>query len=121
MPLPVMLNIYYSLIYSHILYGIEIWGFAFKKDIDKVLVLQKRAMRLLTFNDKFSANPGPLVATDPLFYQLKILKVGDVHTFQVLKFVYKTLHELVPENVHGWFELNSDRHPHRTRSNYNTD
>ena len=106
-----MLSIYYSLIYSH-LYGIEIWGFAFKKDIDKVLVLQKRAIRLITFNDKFPDNPGPSVPTDPLVHQLRKLKVGDVHMFQILKFVYKSLHKLVPDIFHDWFQLNSERHPH---------
>ena len=39
-------NVYYSLIYSHIVYAIQVWGPAGKTEIDKILVLQKRAIRL---------------------------------------------------------------------------
>ena len=46
-----MKNVYYSLIYSHIIYAIEIWGSAFKTDLDKISILQKRVVRLMTFKD----------------------------------------------------------------------
>ena len=61
-----MKNVYYSLIYSHILYAIEVWGSAFKTELNKVLILQKRAIRFMTFNDGFPLIPGPLRPTDPL-------------------------------------------------------
>ena len=53
-----MKNVYYSLIYAHIIYAIEVWGSAFKTELDKILILQKRVMRLVTFNDEFPAIPG---------------------------------------------------------------
>ena len=53
LPLKVMQNVYYSLGYSHIIYSIEAWGSAFKTDLEKILILQKRAMRLMTFNDTY--------------------------------------------------------------------
>ena len=46
LPTKVMKNLYYSLIYSHIIYAIEIWGSASKGELDKILILQKRAFRL---------------------------------------------------------------------------
>ena len=51
LPLKVMRNVYYSLIYSHIIYAIEAWGSACKAELNKILTLQKRAMRLMTYND----------------------------------------------------------------------
>ena len=42
LPQTVMKNVYYSLVYSHIIYAIEIWGSAFKSDLDKISILQKR-------------------------------------------------------------------------------
>ena len=51
MPLKVLKNVYYSLVYFHIIYVIEASGSAFKTGLEKILVLQKRAMRLMTFND----------------------------------------------------------------------
>ena len=49
LPLKIMKNVYYSLIYSHLVYGIEVWGSACKTELNKLLVLQKRAMRLMTY------------------------------------------------------------------------
>ena len=76
--LNVMNNVYCSLVYSHIIYAIEVWGSAFKTELDKILILQKRAMRLMTFNYVFPAIPGPLSPTDPIFVKLKHLKVQDI-------------------------------------------
>ena len=35
LPLKAMKNVYYSLIYSHIIYAIEAWGSAFKTELEK--------------------------------------------------------------------------------------
>ena len=66
-------NIYYSLIYSHMIYAIQVWGSAGKTEIHKILVLQKRAIRLISNKDKRPVNPGPLAATNPMFYNLELL------------------------------------------------
>ena len=57
LPLNVLKNVYYSLVYSHIVYAIEVWGSALKTEMDKILILQKKAMRLMTFTDYGSYYP----------------------------------------------------------------
>ena len=42
-----LLNVYYGLIESHMLYGLVIWGFANKTDIERLFILQKWAVRVL--------------------------------------------------------------------------
>ena len=89
---PIMLkNIYYSLIYSHIVYAVEVWGSAGKSEIDKILILQKRAIRLISNKAKRTIIPGPLASTNPMFYKLEILKIKDIFTLQIAKFIYKSL------------------------------
>ena len=66
LPLNVMKSIYYSLVYSHLIYAIEVWGAAFKTELNKLFVLQKRAVRLMTYKDNFPLHPGPLSHTEPL-------------------------------------------------------
>ena len=88
LPLNVMKNVYYSLIYSQIIYAIEVWGSAVKSEMTKILILQKRVMRLMTFNVVFPSFPGPLSPTDPIFVTLCCMKVEDIHKFQVAKFVF---------------------------------
>ena len=115
-----MKNIYYSLIYSHIIYAIEVWGSAFKTELDKILILQKRAIRLMAFNDAYPITPGLLRPSDPIFSKLNFLKVEDIFKFQVSKFVFKCLYGNTPLKFCNWFTLNYEKYGHRTRSNYNT-
>jgi hypothetical protein len=46
-PVNTLINIYKSLILPHLTYGIVLWGQATKCHIDKILKLQKRAIRLI--------------------------------------------------------------------------
>ena len=71
-------NVYYSLIYSHII-AVQVWGSVGKTELDKILVLQKRAIRLISNKAKRPVNPGPLASTNPMFLNLEILKVNDVN------------------------------------------
>ena len=118
-PLRIMKNVYHSLIYSHIIYAIEVWGSTFKTVINKILVLQKKAMRMMTFNDQFPVIPGPLSPSNPIFLKLETLKVEDIYKYQISKFIFKSLNELTPINFQNWFKLTSETHGHRMRSNYN--
>ena len=93
----VMKDVYYSLIYSHIIYAIEVWGSTFKTELNKILILQKRALRLMTFSDLYPETPGP---SNPIFSKLNMLKVSDIHKYQVLKFVFKSIGMLAPEQFH---------------------
>ena len=53
-------NIYYSLLYSNLVYAIEVWGSACISEINKISVLQKRSLRIITSNDIFPTLPGTL-------------------------------------------------------------
>ena len=115
LPLNVMKNVYYSLIYSHIVYVIEVWV---KYELNKIFVLQKWVMRLLTFN-VYPSIPGPLSPTAPIFAKLNDLKVDDIYNHQVSKFVFKCIYRLTPEQFHDWYKLTSGMHEHSPRSNFN--
>ena len=119
LPLNVMGNVYYSLIYSHIIYAIEVWGSAFKSELDKILILQKRVMRLMSFNDVFPTTPGPISSTDPIFVKLNCMKVEDIYKYQVSKFVFKCLNRTTPEQFHNWYKLNHKIYGYSKRSNFN--
>ena len=44
--------LYYSLVYPHLNYVTEVWGSADPTYLDRILILQKRIVRMLTFNDE---------------------------------------------------------------------
>ena len=50
-PRKILLNFYKSLIHPYLTYGLPAWGQAGKTYLNKILILQKRALRLLFFGD----------------------------------------------------------------------
>ena len=57
------------------------------KEMDPLKVRKpKNAIRIITFNDRYTY-------TNPLFSQLKILKEPDIHSFQLLSFLYQCQHD----------------------------
>ena len=44
-----MLTLYYSLIYSHLTYATEVWGNASKTNINRILTIQKRIVRMISY------------------------------------------------------------------------
>ena len=115
----ILLNIYYCLVYSHLSYGIEAWGSACSTETNKLLVLQKKAVRILTGNQYFQiyGEPaGPLPSSEPLFSRLGLLKFVDIFKFSISKFVYSTLCMTNPQVFSNWFTYIHDMHNHATTS-----
>ena len=118
--------IYYSLVYSHLLYGIPIWGNADDVHISPLYLLQKKAIRLILNKDKSIKTlfelPGEDVSywyidtfvkpsSSPLFLELKILKLYDIFKLSTLLFVYDCLNELNPTQFHSYYMF-----PYMTRN-----
>ena len=109
LPLHAKLCIYNSLILPHINYGILLWGHT----CDRILKLQKKAMRIITLS-KYNAH------TDPLFKLLNLLKVQDI--FKV--FQMKFYHNYVNNKLPNYFDdlplaMNNERYHYNTRIRYN--
>ena len=71
-PLDVIHKLYYSLVYPHLNYCILAWGCAKQTYLNPLTILQKRICRIVT-NSAYYAH------SDPLFKQLEILKISDLH------------------------------------------
>ena len=112
-------SIYYCLVYSHLSYGIEAWGSASAGDLNKILVLQKKAVRIMSGNQYFQiyGEPAvPLPASEPLFKTLGILKLSDIFILNISKFIFLTLSGESPAIFTSWFTLSNSIHTHATRS-----
>ena len=64
----ILLNIYHAIIYPLLLYGVSVWGNAYKILLEPIYIMQKTFVRMATYNDSYPATPGPLVHTPPLFH-----------------------------------------------------
>ena len=86
-PQRILFTLYNSLIISHMLYGILLWG---KSDnVHRIEKLQKKAMRIISYS-------RPLEHTEPLFKAFNLLKFNDIYTLKLLKFFYKLSNNSLP-------------------------
>ena len=87
--------------------------------IKAVQILQNRVVRLITYNDNFLLIPGPLPASNPIFYKLELLKIKELFILMICIFIYKCLNTSLLPLFEGWFKYSSSIHEHKARSNYN--
>ena len=77
-------------------YGSQIWGQSINTYIDKVSIIQKNAVRIITFAD-FNAH------TDPLLKKINILKIKDHVTLQNCLLVYDYINNKLPKSFNNTF------------------
>ena len=84
-------TIYNSLIRSHIWYNVSCWGKSKSKDIDRIVVLQKRAVRYIA-NLKYNAHTGKS------FKNLNILQFDDLVNLNQASFMYRYVNKKLPSS-----------------------
>jgi hypothetical protein len=101
LPSSALLTIYRSLIETHLNYSILAWGNAPKKTTQRLVTLQKRAIRLIV-KAKYNSH------TEPLFRNLKILKFEDLAKLNTIKLGWKALNRKLPQYHSEQLPLNTD-------------
>ena len=81
-PDTVLINLYYSLVYPYLLYGILSWGGAAQVHLQPLELLHKRIIRIIT-------RSSYLEHTNPLFFNNNILKLSDIYHHQLGIYMYK--------------------------------
>ena len=97
-----LLQIYYGQFYSHLCYGCQMWG-QDPNQIVKTYVLQKKAIRLITFSHY-------LEHSSPLFKQLNLLKLKDIITMSNIIFTHNTLNNKSPLIFNDYFKIKIINH-----------
>ena len=87
--LDVAIQLYYSLVYSKISYGMEIYGLANASILKPIQVLQNRILKTITFSHR--RHP-----TNDLHSKLGVLKVSDIHVLKMGTFIYKYVNNTLP-------------------------
>ena len=83
-PTSILLNIYCSLIHPYISCGLLAWGQTSKANLNKILILQKRALRLIYFaNKREHAIPlfirANILPVDMIYYKAISTLLHDIH------------------------------------------
>ena len=106
--LDTLITLYYTLLHPFLIYDILIWGNTNPTNIKPLFILQKRAIRLITFS-KFDEH------TSPLFKITGILKFFDLVTLHISLFMFKFHKKLLPPVFDTYFRTISTIHNYRTR------
>jgi len=86
---PSLLQIYNSLVYPQLNYCNILWGCASKSVLNELIVLQKRAIRII-------GNASYLAHTNVLAKKLGVMKLTDINVFQSALFVFKYVNNYLP-------------------------
>ena len=111
-PDSVLMSLYFSLIHSHLSYGLLIWGTARDNVTDQIFKLQKRAIRVIT-------RSSYLAATSPLFKNKRILALPDMIEHQLACLMYDYDHNTLPTSLSELFKTVKSIHSHDTRMSRN--
>ena len=104
-------QLYFSLVHSHMSYGIILWGSAFKYKLRKLEMIQKRAIRNI-LNVPYNA------PSTPLFKKLNIPKLYDMYSIELGKFMYCFYTDRLPQPLSTLFTRNIDIHNRNTRNKF---
>ena len=102
-------TLYYAIFSSHLIYGCQIWGQVTNIFNQKILKLQNKALRIISFSD-FRAN------SNPLYSNLKILKLRDQIVLQNCLFIHDALNNASPNCFNEYFKRTREIHPLNTRN-----
>ncbi len=98
-----------TLVVSYLNFGLLIWGFK----CEKITKLQKKVVRISSLS-KYNAH------TEPLFKQVKLLKIIDIFKLQELKFYYTYKNNKLPHYLQSLpFHPNTETHNHATHIQHN--
>lgn len=106
-----LITLYYSFIYPHYTYCIEVWGKAADVYINSIWKLQKRIIRIIT-SSQYRAE------TNPLYKKLNFLKLSSIYSFQINIFLFKFIKGMLPEIFDNLFERNMVVSVRNTRHKY---
>ena len=108
LPMYSLFMLYSSLILPYLNYGLLAWGNTHQSFLDRLLLLQKRIIRIICDSTARSH-------TDPLFFHNKLLKIHDLYLYQLGQFMYKYDNNLLPPAFDFMFFKNQSVHNYPTR------
>ena len=108
LPYHTLVNIYNSLFTPYLHYSLIVWGQASKTHLNKLLILQKRALRFIYFSDRCDHGV-------PLFLNAHILPLNFMHYKLLAKTMHDVSNDLVPSNLKDLFIPTAKIHSYDTR------
>jgi hypothetical protein len=106
-----LLSLYYALVYPYLYYCNLVWVSSYVTNLHRLILIQKRIVRSI-------ANAEYLAPSEPIFTELKILKVMEINSLQKGTFMLSYCNNLLLRSYDNLFVSGSQNH-HNTRTAQN--
>ena len=106
-PTKILIQVYYSIIYPLLTYGIIIWGNTYKTNLDPIYILQKKAIRIIHFTSYYEH-------TSSFFKMDQLLKLPDIIKFYTTVFMHQYTQNSLPGVFDNFFQLVNIKHIHNS-------
>ena len=103
-----LLNLYYSFAYPYFIYCNHVWGNTYPTNLNKMIVLQKKLIRIITCSPYRAHSKHLLVANN-------VLSVNEINVYIVGIFMYNYCHDHLPNLFDGFFQGINEVHDRNTR------
>lgn len=101
-------TLYCSLFLSHLTYCCEVWGTTYKSNLDRLVILQKKALRMI--NNEYD------IPSNVLFSELKLLKLRDIVYLKCCCLMFRAYRCELPTNLQSKFILTKDDNIYNLRN-----
>ena len=103
-----MLSLYSTLVLPYLNYGILAWGNCCTSQLNRILLLQKKSMRIVS-------KVHYLAHTDSLFRLHKVLKICDIYRLNLATLAFQFHNHELPSIFNHMFTFNNEVHHYPTR------
>ncbi len=104
----ILRSVYFSIVYSHLTYGICSWGSAPPTYLEPLQVKQNHSIRIIYDLDRMHNR-------NQMYFNHKLLKVNEIYHSFLLKFAHKFHNDNLPPAFSQYFGYVSDVHQYNTR------
>ena len=108
-PPSILRNVYFSIAFSYLQYGITTWGNSAAKYVNKIQVQQNCIVKTITKTSFFK------IKLSSFYDELKLLKLNNIYKLEVSKLMYKFKSKSLPICFNEYFVLPSKVHSYSTR------
>ena len=108
-PENILRSIYFSIFHSHLSYCCTVWGQKGNRFVDRIVSLQNKALRTITFS-------APRESSKPLYHRLRVLQFRQQVEIQNVLFVNSSLNKISPFSLQNMFVFNRNVHDHGLRN-----
>jgi len=107
-PISTLKTVYYALVHPHLSYGLACWSNATKTPLKKIIILQNKIVRLMTYSDQRTPASG-------LYKSLQILALENMIKLTFITIAHSFHHEKLPKIFDNLFKYLKTSHSYNTR------